>query len=97
MSNTINNLGKGLGSTSGWAANKAHLPNDSNIVLYVDLKGVRELAEQSSANSDRQDYESNIAPFVRPFKSFLLGSATQAAKDGNLSRNHTVLFIGISK
>jgi hypothetical protein len=97
LTGTVNNLGKGLGSTSEWAASKAHLPNDSNIIAYINLTGLRELAENSMSESDRQDYESNFAPFARPFKTFLLGSATQATKEGNLSRNHTVFFIGISK
>jgi hypothetical protein len=94
---TVNNLGKGIGTTSGWNASKTHLPDGSNVIGYFDAKATREFVESSMSDSDKQDYNTNVKPLISAFKYVLLGSATQATKDGNLSRNHTVLFIGISK
>lgn len=90
-------LGKGLGSTDVWRDVSRHLPRDSNSIMYLDIKGVRELAEGSMDGSDKSEYEESAAPFVRPFKYLLIGSATQASREGNLSRNHTVMFLGVSK
>lgn len=97
LESTVKNLGKGLGTTDQWNAAKAHLPRDSNNIIFFDLKTVRTLAENSMDEYSKPDYEQSIAPFVRPFKFLLLGSATQAAKNGTLSRNLTRIFIGISK
>jgi hypothetical protein len=47
--------------------------------------------------SDKQEYETNVAPFVRPIKYLLMGSANQGNPSGSLTRNHTVLFVGIGK
>jgi hypothetical protein len=96
---TIANLGKGIGTTSQWNAAKAHLARDSNGLAYVDLSKLREYLEATFVDGmgDRTEYDNTIAPFVRPLKYFLLGSATQSAKNGQLSRNHTVMFLGISK
>jgi hypothetical protein len=97
LEDTVNNFGKGIGSTAAWNGAKAHLPDGSNIIGYFDIKPTRELAESTMSDSDKQDYNTNVKPLISAFKYMLLGSATQATKDGNLSRNHTVLFIGISK
>jgi hypothetical protein len=97
LNDVVNNFGKGLATTADWATRKAHLPNGSNTIIYVDIKSLREFAESTMSDTDKQDYEKNFAPFARPFQYLLIGSATQATKDGNLSRNHTVLFVGISK
>ena len=97
LNDTVNNFGKGLATTADWSARKAHLPSGSNTIIYVDLKSLREFAESTMTDTDKQDYEKSFAPFARPFQYLLIGSATQATKDGNLSRNHTVIFTGISK
>lgn len=99
LTDTVGNIGKGFGSGSQWASVKTHLAKDSNVVAYVDITGVREALEKSLLQDDsaKSDYEQNAAPFVKPLKYLLVGSATQAAKNGTLSRNHSILFIGISK
>ena len=99
LTDTIGNIGKGFGSGSQWASVKTHLVKDSNVVAYVDITGVREALEKSLLQDDtaKSDYEQNAAPFVKPLKYLLIGSATQAAKNGALSCNHSILFIGISK
>lgn len=99
LTDAIGNIGKGFGSGSQWASVKSHLVKDSNVVAYVDITGVREALEKSLLQDDtaKSDYEQNAAPFVKPLKYLLIGSATQPAKNGTLSRNHSILFIGISK
>jgi hypothetical protein len=99
LTDAIGNLGKGFGSGSQWASVKSHLAKDSNVVVYANITGVREAVETSflQDESAKKDYEQSAAPFVKPLKYLLVGSATQDAKNGTLSRNHTILFIGISK
>jgi hypothetical protein len=99
LQNTIDNLGKGFGTSNQWNAAKAHLARDSNAIAYVDLVALREYVESTFVGVvvEQSDYDANIAPFVRPLKYFLVGSATQAAKNGQLSRNHTLMFLGIGK
>jgi hypothetical protein len=97
LQDTVNNFGKGLGSTGDWSTVKTHLPDGSNVIGYLNFTSLRGFAESSMSDTDKQDYSTNVKPLLSPFKYLLLGSATQATKDGNLSRNHTVLFIGISK
>ncbi len=98
---TIDNVGKGFGTSSQWNSAKAHLARDSNAIAYVDLTGLREYLESdfldTMGDETKSDYDQTVAPFVRPLKYLLVGSATQSAKSGQLSRNHTVLFLGISK
>ncbi|MEO8287686.1 MAG: DUF3352 domain-containing protein [Chloroflexota bacterium] len=93
----VNDIGKGLGSTAEWNDIKKHLIRDSNAIGYVDTTALRAIAEAEMDQDSRQEYDESFAPFIRPFKYVLLSSATQATKNGNLSRNHTGLFIGISK
>lgn len=99
LTDAIGNVGSGFGTGSEWANVKGHLARDSNIIGYVNITGVREMLETSflTDESAKSDYEQNAAPFIKPIKYFLLGSATQEAKDGALSRNHSIFFIGISK
>jgi hypothetical protein len=95
---TTSTLGKGIGSTTEWRDRSKHLPRDSNVIFYADTTAIRDVAERSMlTGSDRQDYESTAAPLIRPIKYILMGSATQANREGSLSRNHTVLFVGVGK
>ncbi|HYP39315.1 MAG TPA: DUF3352 domain-containing protein [Chloroflexia bacterium] len=91
------NLGKGIGSTEQWREVAKHLPRDSNSIIYLNIKGVREVVEDDFLGGNAEEYESTVAPFVRPFQYLLVGSATQATREGNRSRNHTVIFVGIGK
>lgn len=95
----IDNLGKGFGTSAQWNGAKTHLVRDSNAIAFIDLNNLRTMLEGQMVGAaiDQREYDTNVAPFVKPLKYFLLGSATQAAKNGTLSRNHTVLFLGISK
>ncbi len=98
LNDTVGAQGKGLGSTDTWRTVSPHLPRDSNIVAYLDLNASRTLAEGTISDSDtRANYDKTAAPFVRPFKYVLFGSATQPTKEGNLSRNHVQIFFGIGK
>jgi hypothetical protein len=99
MTDAVGNVGKGFGSGSEWTSIKSHLAKDSNVVVYANITGVREAVETSflQDESAKKDYEQSAAPCVKPLKYLLVGSATQDAKNGTLSRNHTILFIGISK
>ena len=99
LTDAIGNVGSGFGTTGEWTNVKTHLTRDSNVIGYVNITGVREMLEANflTDESAKNDYEENAAPFIKPIKYFLIGSATQEAKDGALSRNHTIFFIGISK
>jgi hypothetical protein len=91
------NLGKGVGTTDTWRNTAKHLPQNSNILGWLDLSNIRELAEGKLDDTAFNDYETTAAPFVRPFKYLVMGSASEVPQSGKLSRNHTVLFLGISK
>ncbi len=93
----VNNAGKGFGSTPEWKAVSKHLPIDSNLIGYVDITALREMTERGMTDETKDEYEKNGAPFLRPLKNALFGSATQATREGNMSRNHTVIFLGVSK
>lgn len=97
VDNVTGNLQKGLGTTTQWRDISKRLPNDSNSIIYLDITGTRSAAETTMDSESKQSYDQDTAPFLRPFKYLLIGSATQASKDGNLSRNHTVIFLGIGK
>ena len=100
LQSTIDNLGKGFGTSTEWNNAKTHLARDSNAIAYANLTSLREYLETTFVDTlveDRSDYDNNVAPFLRPLKYILVGSATQAARNGQLSRNHTVMFLGISK
>ncbi len=90
-------FGKGFGSTDAWRDRNGHLPPDSNIIGYLDITALRASLEKGMEPSRKADYERDAAPILRPFKYLLMGSATQAVREGNLSRNHTVIFLGIGK
>lgn len=98
LSAVTSGLGKGVGTTDAWRATAKRLPDGSNLIGYVDFAGIRSAAEQTMSSSSKQQYEQNAAPFLRPFKYLLIGSSSQApTTGGTLSRNHTVLFLAISK
>jgi hypothetical protein len=92
-----NNLGKGLGTTDKWKDASRHLPADSNFIFYMDVTGIREMAEEMMDESAKQDYEENVAPFIRPFKYLLTGSASDAVRENEPVRGLVRLFIGIGK
>jgi hypothetical protein len=91
------NLGKGVGTTEQWREVAKRLPRDSNSIIYLDIKGVRGVVEEGYLGGNAKEYETTVAPFVRPFQYLLVGSATQATREGDRSRNHTVIFLGIGK
>lgn len=90
-------FGKGLGTSDTWRAASKHLPDGSNLIGYVDFNGIRSTAEQTMDSASKQEYDQTVAPFIRPFKYLLVGSSSQAPATGTLTRNHTVLFLGIVK
>ena len=94
---TADNLGQGIGSTDAWRDTAKHLPKDSNLIGWLDFNGIRELAEGTLEGEGLDEYETTAAPFVRPIKYLLMGSSSQAPEGDKLSRNHTILFLGISK
>jgi hypothetical protein len=90
-------LGNGIGTTDAWRDTAKHLPANSNMIGWVDFNGIRELAEGQMDDAAYEEYETTGAPFIRPFKYLVMGSSSEAPQSGNLSRNHTVVFLGISK
>jgi len=97
VESVTNNFGKGFSNTDAWKNVSEHLPRDSNLIGYFDLTGIREMVEPTLPPDQKEVYEEQGSPFLRPFKHLLFGSATQAARDKSRSRNHTVIFLGISK
>ncbi|MDQ3927693.1 MAG: DUF3352 domain-containing protein, partial [Chloroflexota bacterium] len=93
----VDAVGKGIGTTDAWRDTAKHLPLNSNIIGWVDFNAIRELAEGRMDDPIYEEYETTAAPFVRPFRYLVLGSSSEAPQGGNLSRNHTVFFLGISK
>jgi len=93
----VNNAGKGFGITPEWKEVSKHLPVDSNLIGYVDITALREITERGMTDEAKKEYEESGAPFLRPLKNALFGSATQTTREGNQSRNHTVIFLGVSK
>jgi hypothetical protein len=91
------NLGKGIGSTEQWREIAKHLPRDSNSIMYLDIKGALEFGESKYRSDSNNDSETAPVLFIRPFQYLLVGSSTQATREGNRSRNHTVIFLGIGK
>jgi hypothetical protein len=93
----MSGLGKGLGAGDQWKSVSTHLPKDSNAVVYMDINGAREKFEASMDSFSKDDYETNAAPFVRPFKYLAVGSAPLPGSDGSLTSSHSIIFLGISK
>jgi hypothetical protein len=91
------NLGKGLGTTAKWKDAVRHLPKDSNLIGYFDTTAFLGIQEEGMSPEEKAEYEKNSSPFVRPLRYVLIGSATDPAKEGGMSRNLTRIFLGISK
>jgi len=92
----VDNAGKGAGADSTVKGRLAHLPKDSNTLLYVDItKVVTEGFEPTLSEDDKTGYESDVAPFVRPFQYVLAGGSSKVTND--VAHSRSVLFIGIGK
>lgn len=99
--------GKGFGGTDEWKAISKHLPVDSNLIAYADVKAMREVSERNMPEEQEREYR-QIAPFLRPVRYILVGSAnypnivdqaaqTKQPKPISKLRSHTVIFVGIEK
>jgi hypothetical protein len=93
----LSSLGKGFGTTDKWKAAAPHLPKDSNLIGYLDATTLREMMESIMTSSRKADYEKMTAPFFRPIRYVLVGLATEPTNEGEMSRNLTRVFLGISK
>jgi hypothetical protein len=92
----VDNAGKGAGADSAVKGRLAHLPKDSNTLLYVDInKVVAEGFEPTLSEDDKTGYEEDVAPFVRPFQYVLAGGSSKVTND--VAHSRSVLFIGIGK
>ncbi|HET9496496.1 MAG TPA: DUF3352 domain-containing protein [Chloroflexia bacterium] len=98
LAQAIDGMGKGITSTEEWRERAKPLPRYSNVIAHVDMGAVREAAEASpDIVRDREAYERDVAPFLRPLKYVLVGSASYAPERALLSRNHTVVFVGVGE
>ncbi len=87
------NLGKGFGTTDKWKSASAHLPQNNNLVGYLDAATYREMSERAMTQGQKADYDKIYAPFLKPIKYIVAGSSTGPADALNLTR----IFVGISK
>jgi hypothetical protein len=99
--NVVSGQGKGLGTIDKWKSISSHLPEKSNLIGYLDVTTLREmieeLIERVMVPERKVDYDKTTAPFLRPLKYILLGSATDPTSTGEMSHNLTRIFIGIGK
>lgn len=93
----ISNLGKGFGTTDKWKAVAGHLPQNSNLIGYLDATAFRETSERAITPEEKADYDKTAAPFLKPLKYILLASATEPPTVDVMSHNLTRIFIGIGK
>lgn len=92
----LNAQGKGIGTDATVKARLGRLPANSTTTLYVDLTKIRaDGVEATMSQEDRTSYETDIAPFVRPFQYLLIGGA--ATTKDNTTHTRGVLFLGIGK
>ena len=98
LARAIDGIGKGITGTDEWREKAKPLPRYSNVIAHVDMGAVREAAEASpDIMRDRAAYERYAAPFLRPLKYVLIGSASYSPERAYLSRNHTVIFLGVGE
>jgi hypothetical protein len=98
LARAIDGIGKGITGTDEWREKAKPLPRYSNVIAHVDMEAVLQAAEDSPGIvRDRTAYERDAAPFLRPLKYVLLGSASFSSERAYLSRNHTVIFIGVGE
>ncbi len=77
IESVLSGLGKGFGTTDKWKVVAPHLPEDSNLIGYLDAATVREMAEGTMTPQRKADYDERTAPFLKPIKYVLIGSATE--------------------
>jgi hypothetical protein len=94
LDSTVAGFGKGAGASAQWKDAASRLPKESNAFAYFDIKGMREMAERTLLQEDKE-YEEGAAPFVRPFKYLSIGGTTSV--EGEVYRSHGVLFLGIGQ
>src|SRR5579859_2085348 len=88
--------GKGLGTDKAIQDRLAKLPAKSNAVLYVDISKIRQEGIEATLTRDnRGDYDTQYAPFIRPFQYLVAGGT--AAIANNMTHTRSVLFLGIGK
>ena len=98
LSHVMDSLGKGVTTTAEWRDKAKVLPRYSNVIAHVDLAALRGAAEASpNVVPDLEAYERDVAPFLRPLTYMLVGSASHAPQRAYLSRNHTVVFLGVGE
>jgi hypothetical protein len=98
LGRAIDGMGKGVVKTAEWREKAMVLPRYSNVIAHVDAGAVLAAVEGNGGIvRDRQAYERDVAPFLRPVRYVLIGSASYAARRVYLSRNHTVVFLGVGK
>ncbi|MDQ2805535.1 MAG: DUF3352 domain-containing protein, partial [Chloroflexota bacterium] len=92
----LSGAGKGMGTDPTIRARLAHVPANSTATLYVDFSKIRqEGVEPMMQGSSKDSYDSEFAPFVRPFQYLLAGGNTTIRN--SMNHGHSVLFLAISK
>ena len=92
----VANLGNGMGTTDKWKTASAHLLPNSNLVGYLDVTSVLTVVESNLLPGQKAGYDTMAAPLLKPLKYVVAGSSAEPSKDGDMSRNLTRIFLGIS-
>jgi len=76
-----------LGGSDRYTTAMAAAGNPNSVQLYVDVSGVRQLAEAMMRAGS--DYTTNIQPYLMPFDRFVLGTS----QNGTTASSQMVLFV----
>jgi len=91
----LNSAGQNsLSSSANFKAVQSHLPASNYGYFYTDLDQLQRLAEGQLSDFEREDYETNVRPFIEPVHAFGAATSTVGVEQG-LSKG--VFFILISE
>lgn len=67
------------------------LPNENTGYFYVNLEGVRELGESNLSGTEREEYDTNVQPFLEPIRA--IGATSQMGLQNNSVQSTRLFFL----